>query len=113
MEKMIACCGLNCMVCPAYIATSKNDLNGIEKVAKEWSNESMSFTPEEIYCEGCTAEGRHFKWCMDCPIRSCCDEKNIDNCAFCDDYICDNLQNTISRSPEVKVNLEEIRKTLI
>ena len=110
MKKMVACCGLDCLVCPAYIATSKNNSEEIDKIAKEWSNESMSFTPADIYCEGCTHEGRHFKWCMECPIRLCCIDKEIDNCAFCEDYICDNLQNSIDRSPEVKTNLEEIRE---
>jgi hypothetical protein len=112
MEKMVACCGLDCLLCPAYISTLKNDSKEIEKIAKEWSTESMNFIPEEIYCEGCTGEGRHFKWCMDCPIRACCNEKMIDNCAFCEDYICENLQNSLSRSPDAKLNLEEIRNTV-
>ena len=109
MDKMIAYCGLDCMRCPAYMATQKGDKNEIEKVAKSWSTDSMSFTPEEILCDGCNAEGRKFSWCENCPIRICCREKGLKNCAYCEEYVCDKLQNTFDKSPSAKENLEELR----
>jgi hypothetical protein len=110
MDKMIVYCGLDCKQCPAYIATQKADKEELEKVAKDWSNESMSFSPEDILCDGCNAGGRMFIWCNDCPIRICCREKELENCAYCDEYICDKLQNTLEKSPSARENLEKIRK---
>jgi len=72
----------------------------------------MSFKLEEIYCDGCNVEGRHFSWCGNCEIRICCKEKQFANCAYCEDFICDKLNNSLEKDPSAKQNLEEIRNTL-
>ena len=110
MEKIIAYCGICCSECPAYMATQKDDREEIKKVAKEWSSEAMSFNPEDIYCDGCVSEGKHFSWCSECPIRSCCQEKGFINCAYCDDYFCDNLKMTFDKTPSAKERLDKIRE---
>ena len=113
MENLIAFCGLDCLICPAYIATRKKDKAELKKVAEQWSSDEMSFKPEDICCEGCTEDGRHFVWCVEgCTIRKCCIEKEIENCAYCDDYVCDDLKKSLERAPEAKKNLEAIRETL-
>jgi hypothetical protein len=112
MEKLISYCGIDCSACPAYIATQKDDFEKIKKVAEEWSSESMSFKPEDIYCDGCTPEGKHFTWCNDCTIRSCCREKGFENCAYCEDYFCDKLKMTFDRTPSAKETLDDIRQKL-
>ena len=112
MEKIIAYCGIDCSECPAYLATQKNDKKALKKVAKEWSDESMPFKLEDIYCDGCNQNGRIFSWCNECPIRSCCSEKGFENCAYCDDYFCDNLKMTYDRTPSAKETLDEIKANL-
>jgi hypothetical protein len=112
MNRIIAYCGINCSECPAYLATQKDDKKEIKKIAENWSSESMSFKPEEIYCDGCNVEGRHFSWCENCDIRICCKEKQFPNCAYCEDFICDKLKNSLEKDPSAKQNLEEIRNTL-
>ena len=109
---MIVYCGLNCMECPAYIATQKDDREELEKIAKKWSNEKMSFAAEDIYCDGCNSEERIFVWCKDCDIRNCCIQKGFENCAYCDDYVCDKLKNTFDADSSTRKNLEEIRKAI-
>ncbi|MHA1988627.1 MAG: DUF3795 domain-containing protein, partial [Promethearchaeota archaeon] len=74
MEEILACCGLDCSACPAYIATQKEDYEELKKVAETWSNDSMSFRPEDIYCDGCNIDKRIFSWCKECPTRNCCRE---------------------------------------
>jgi hypothetical protein len=112
MEKIIAYCGLNCAECLAYKATQKEDEEEIKRIAKEWSGDDMSFKPEDIYCDGCNSESRIFSWCNVCDIRKCCREKQYENCAYCEEYICDNLKNCFEKSPSAKRNLDEIRKNL-
>ena len=109
---MIAYCGLDCSECPAYIATQKDDFDELKKIANELSSESMVFKPEELYCDGCNSEGRIFKWCKECPIRICCSDKGYENCAYCGDYICDNLKMTFDKASSAKETLDKIRNKL-
>ncbi|MHA2182267.1 MAG: DUF3795 domain-containing protein [Promethearchaeota archaeon] len=112
METKIAYCGLNCAVCPAYIATQEDDYEEIKKVAEMWSNDSMLFKPEEVYCDGCKSNEKVFTWCTKCPTRKCCNDKGLENCAYCKDYFCDNLKQTFDNDPSAKERLDEIRKKL-
>jgi hypothetical protein len=112
MEKIIAYCGINCSECLAYLATQKGNLEEIETVAKEWSTSALSFKSEDIYCDGCNQEGRIFTWCSECPIKICCQEKGLKNCAHCEDYFCDKLKITFDKVPLAKECLDKIRKNL-
>ncbi|MCJ7508006.1 MAG: DUF3795 domain-containing protein [candidate division Zixibacteria bacterium] len=112
MEKLISFCGINCSACPAYIATQKDDDNERKKVAETWSKQyEHEFKPEDINCDGCVVvEGRHISYCNECEIRKCGMEKKVENCAWCNDYVCEKLSKFIEKAPELKKNLEEIRK---
>jgi len=114
MDKMIAFCGLSCSKCPAFIATRKDDDKGREKVAKVWSKEyKCDIKPEDINCDGCLEESdRLFSHCKVCEIRKCGQEKEVKNCAYCDDYACENLIKFFNMAPEAKIALAEIRKNL-
>lgn len=112
MKEIIAYCGINCAECPAYIATQNDDFEALKKVAKEWSSESMIFQPKELYCDGCNSTGKLFQWCAECPIRKCSREKGFENCAYCEDYFCDNLKMTFDKTPAAKERLDKIRMNL-
>jgi hypothetical protein len=112
MDEIIAYCGICCSECPAYLATQKDDLKELEKVAKEWSSGEMPFEPEDVRCDGCNKEGRIFSWCSECPIRSCSRGKGFENCAYCEDYFCENLKMTFDRTPSAKERLDKIRSKI-
>jgi hypothetical protein len=112
MEKLIAVCGINCSGCPAYIATQKDDDDERKKVAEMWFKQyDHEFKPQDINCDGCVVvKGRHIGYCNECEIRKCGLEKELRNCAYCDDYACEKLTKFLDKAPELKKNLEEIRK---
>lgn len=115
MDKMIAFCGLTCTECLAFIATQKNDDEERRKVAKVWSKEfNSNIKPEDINCDGCLTEegGRVFNYCKVCEIRKCGQEKEVKNCAYCDDYACEKLTKFFDMASEAKTALAEIRKNL-
>ncbi len=111
MEKMISCCGINCAVCGAYIATKNNDDELRKKTAEEWSKMfNAEIDPATVNCEGCTSTGGIlFQHCTVCEVRKCVMEKELKNCAGCDDYTCDIVENILSMAPEARENLEAIR----
>jgi hypothetical protein len=114
MEKMVAYCGLVCTNCLAYIATQKNDMEALKRVADQWSKEfNASLTAENCLCDGCLATtGRQIGHCGECEIRSCAVEKRVRNCAHCSDYACEKLEGFLGAAPEAKETLEEIRRVL-
>jgi len=85
MEKKIACCGLNCVTCDAYIATLNND-DGLRKItAEKWKK--MYNAPDLSYsminCTGCRDEGAKFGHCYECEIRNCVKNKEFETCGDC------------------------------
>ena len=114
MDKIIAYCGLVCSDCPAYIATQADDRAALEQVAARWREEfnAPDITVESVICDGCvTADGRHCSYWFECKIRACGTERNVANCAYCDDYVCEKLEGFFGFAPEARATLEEIRQS--
>jgi hypothetical protein len=111
--KIIACCGITCGECPAYIATQKNDDTLRRETAKTWSEMfKADIKPHDINCDGCPSDSeRVFNHCHVCEIRKCGREKKVKNCAYCPEYPCQKLSAFLAQVPEAKATLEEIRKT--
>jgi len=115
MSEMIAYCGLTCQTCPIYLATTVENKEeqrkmriGIVQQCRE--KYSLDFNLEEITdCDGCAAGRRLFSACKDCPIRKCAREKNLENCAYCAEYACSNLESFFKAEPNAKSRLEQIR----
>ena len=119
---MIGYCGVDCSKCIPYIAKKENNDELRKKYAEEQSKFfDMAILPESINCDGCLVEGEHLGYCSMCEIRKCCIEKNIVNCAYCDDYVCEELEKVytvmsevfgkaINNVAEAKITLDEITK---
>ena len=104
---MIACCGLDCDKCGAFIATQKNDDSMRAKVAKEWRElYNVPVEPEHINCTGCKSDGVKTVYCEQmCEVRKCCLNKKLENCAPCESFPCDKLNEIFNYSQEAKNNL--------
>lgn len=116
MDTMVAACGLICTKCPAYIATQKDDDQERAKVAEDWSKWGDRLKPEDINCDGCIeTEKRLFRFCTMCGVRKCAIDKGLENCAHCDDYSCQKLDDLLKSMDalDAKKNLDEIRKGLL
>ena len=112
-SQLLAYCGLDCGQCQAYIATQANDIAKLTTLAGEWFDGSSDHTI--ILCDGCQpihSESRIMKWCSECPTRACAISRDLENCAYCDDYGCEKLLMVFSQSQEAKSNLDHIRSGL-
>jgi hypothetical protein len=114
MKKMIGFCGLVCTECKGYLATQKNDDNERRKVAELWSKMyNHDFKPQDVNCDGCVSEGKRLiGHCNVCEIRKCGQEKKIKNCAYCDEYACEKLNQFFTMAPDTKTTLDKIRNSL-
>jgi hypothetical protein len=111
MTEMISYCGLVCNECPTFIATLANDDILREDVAEKWSKQfGFDLKAEDINCVGCqSGSDRLFGHCLTCEIRKCGMEKEVENCAHCEEYGCRNLESFIKYIPHAKKKLEQIR----
>lgn len=86
MNKLIACCGIDCASCEARLATIADDDQRRIEVAHKWCelNHTDQITPESINCMGCRTEGVKFYFCSHlCQIRQCVAAKGLDTCGDC------------------------------
>jgi hypothetical protein len=114
MEKMIAFCGIECTACPAFIAYKEDNDELRKKTAGEWSKAfGVEIKPEHINCLGClSVTGPHIGYCAECLIRKCGSEKKVQNCAYCEEYICDKLGDFFKKATDAKKNLEKIKQNM-
>ncbi|MDP4292288.1 MAG: DUF3795 domain-containing protein [Bacteroidota bacterium] len=119
METTMAYCGLICESCPIHLATLEQDKSLQETMRISIAEQCFTFygmnmRPEDITdCDGCKApSGKLFSGCLSCGIRSCARQRNIENCAYCNDYFCERLSDHFLLDPEAQTRLEEIRQTI-
>jgi hypothetical protein len=114
MGEMIAVCGLRCDECGAYIAWRDNDNDKRAETAATWSRlYQVDVAPSAINCGGCTSEGEVvFHHCTVCEIRRCGLARGVANCAHCEDYACDKLEEFFNMAPECRTTLDRIRAGL-
>jgi len=118
MNGIISYCGLDCQACPIYIATRETDRTKKEKIINEIirsckEHYGVDYKYQDINdCDGCKSEnGRVFFGCSDCKIRRCAIDKGIENCAYCEEYACNNLLELFKTDPGAKTRLDGIRST--
>ncbi len=110
MEKLVACCGLDCSTCDARTATIKNDDELRAQTATKWKVAfSADITPEMINCTGCREPGVKFAHCAECEIRNCVTSKSFQTCADCDKLMdCTLLVNIHQYAPDALENLKSL-----
>ncbi|MCP4680713.1 MAG: DUF3795 domain-containing protein [Desulfobacterales bacterium] len=108
---MIAFCGIKCYECGGFLATKNNDDAKRAEVAQLWSKlYNADIKPNDINCDGCLSEGENvFSHCNVCEIRKCGKEKGVSNCAYCDEYACEKLNELFAMLPEAKESLDLLR----
>jgi len=92
-KEAISYCGINCYLCPVFLATVMADQKQKERLAKAYSNDNMTFSSEDICCDGCgTRRSSYNKMCAACQIKECAISKLSDlkneTCADCSHYPC-------------------------
>ncbi len=119
MGEMIAYCGLTCHSCPIYLATREQDeekrykmrVDIAQQIKKHYGQECK---PEDVTdCDGCKIETeRLFSGSKKCQIRKCARRKGVENCAYCDEYVCESLEKLFTTEPDAKKRLDKIKENL-
>ena len=115
-DELLAYCGLACQTCPIYLATRQEDQDTQRRMRTEIlrlcnQQYGISLSLQDITdCDGCRSEGRRlFSGCKDCPIRNCARQRGVENCAYCENYACAQLEVFLRAEPSARVRLDAIR----
>ncbi len=111
MEKLIACCGLNCATCEARIATIADDDIQRKEIAEKWKVQfnAPGIISEMINCTGYREEGAKFAHCTECEIRNCVHSKGFNTCADCEELgSCSMVGNILKFVPDALANLKSL-----
>jgi hypothetical protein len=93
MSEIIAPCGIDCGICPVFIATRNDDAVARQRLAEQFfSQHDKDIDPETIVCDGCPGQGRTLGFCSVCQIRACAYGKGYATCAECDAFPCETGQ---------------------
>ncbi len=118
MTEIISYCGLLCQSCPIYLATREIDVLRKQKLVFEIirackEHYGIEYKYEDINdCDGCTSDtGRLFIGCKNCKVRTCAIQKEVENCAHCEEYACDNLLESFKSDPGAKERLDMIKNS--
>ncbi len=116
MREITAYCGLICRTCPIYLATIEKNKKEQARMRAEIAKQckelyGLNYSVEDITdCDGCrTDSGRLFSGSRNCPIRKCARQKGMENCAYCAEYACGELEAFFAKDPSAKKRLDEIR----
>jgi len=111
MDKMIAYCGLICTDCPAFIATKENDEKKARETAELWTKQyGARVAAADVWCDGCSVEGKKCAHCAECEIRACGVARGIENCGRCADFSCEKTEKFFAMVPFAREILEEETK---
>jgi hypothetical protein len=105
MQPILTRCGYRCDLCLAYRPNVDKYPDNQQKLSDGWFNYfGFRIEPADILCDGCMAEQPKL---IDqgCQVRPCVLEKGLDNCATCDEYVCDKLKERIVVYEEVKLRM--------
>jgi hypothetical protein len=113
MEKLIACCGLNCETCDARIATVKDSDELRKATAEIWQKmyNAPGISFESINCTGCRMEGVKFSHCGACEIRSCVQKKGYETCGDCAEMASCGIVALVHKNvPDAVKNLKQLHQ---
>jgi hypothetical protein len=102
MRPVLTRCGYRCDLCLAYRPNVEKNPSNQKKLSDGWFKYfGFRIEPEDILCDGCMTQQAQL---IDqgCPVRPCVLEKGLENCAACDEFICEKLKERIVSYAEVK-----------
>jgi hypothetical protein len=95
MEPILSFCGMRCDLCLAYRPNITAHPENRQRLSDGWHKYfGFRIPPEEIRCDGCRAT-ESATLDKECPVRPCAIARELEHCAQCEDYICENLQGIL------------------
>ena len=103
MEPILTRCGYRCDLCLAYQPNTAENPSNRQKLSDGWYKYyGFRLPPAVICCDGCMTTDNPELIDKGCPVRPCVIEKGLDNCAQCEEYVCEKLAERLVVYEEVR-----------
>ena len=92
MTEMISYCGYRCDLC----AARSDDPEVRQQLVDGWRKYlgHQHYTAENVRCDGCRGNVRLAD--QACKARPCAIVRQVESCAFCEDFVCDKVGSLLS-----------------
>ena len=102
MQPILTRCGYRCDLCLAYKPNVDANPPNRQILSDGWHQYfGFRLPADAICCDGCMAEDPKLID-QSCPVRPCVIERGLENCAQCEDYICEKLTERLVIFEEVQ-----------
>ena len=102
MAEILARCGYRCDLCLAYRPNVVANPSNQQVLSDAWFKYfGFRLRPADILCDGCMTENPRL---IDqrCPVRPCVIHRKLDNCAQCEQYVCEKLTERLVVYEEIR-----------
>ena len=102
MQPILTRCGYRCDLCLAYKPNVEKNPTNQQKLSDGWFKYfGFRLPASEICCDGCMSDNPKLID-QSCPVRPCVIARGLDNCAQCEQYVCEKLTQRLFVFGEVK-----------
>ena len=107
MKQILSLCGMRCDLCMAYRPNLEGHPENRQILSDGWHKYfSFRIPPEEIQCDGCFSDGKPTQDST-CEVKPCVTERGLENCAGCEDYICEKLSKILVTFEAIQEKFEQ------
>jgi hypothetical protein len=93
MTVLLSYCGYRCDLCPSYTGNLGSDADRVRVSEDYLKYYGLEMAPEDIECGGCLGDRDVAN--AKCPVRPCAIARNVETCAECGDFVCENLRQVM------------------
>jgi Protein of unknown function (DUF3795) len=102
VQPILTRCGYRCDLCLAYQPNVEANPANRQILSDGWHQYfGFRLKADAICCNGCMAEDPKLID-QSCPVRPCVIEKRLENCAQCEQYVCEKLTERLVIYEEVQ-----------
>lgn len=107
MNVITSCCGMRCDLCLAFRPNVEAHPENREMISDGWHTYfGFRIPPEKITCDGCFSGGSP-TIDSECPVHPCVSARDLQNCAECEAYICDKLDQILVTFESIQAKFDD------
>ena len=107
MDEILSRCGFRCDLCMAYRPNIESHPENRQLLSDGWFKYfGFRIQLENILCEGCL-NNQCVTLDQECPVRPCVVAHGFENCAGCEEYVCEKIKERLVTFEGIQAHFNE------